>query len=100
MPTPKFILASLENALIAYLTSFVGMLIVSGNNGSINVSTLQAAAIAGLPAALSVVYSMLAGLKNGTASLLTPQAPVAPANSPVTTAAGAPAVQDSGTPIA
>jgi hypothetical protein len=97
MPTPKFVLASLENALIAYLTSFVGLLLASGNAG-INVSDLRAAALAGVPAGLSVIYSMLAGLKTGTASLVV--TPPAATVAPVAPVVVAPVVQDTGASLA
>lgn len=51
-----------ERAATTYVESFVGLLLASNVflNGSINVKAVGAAAVAALPAALSVVKSLVA----------------------------------------
>jgi Putative lactococcus lactis phage r1t holin len=51
---PKVLIDILERTLAAYLTTFLGLLIADGFDLT-NVSALKAAAIAALPAALSVI---------------------------------------------
>lgn len=73
-----FILGSVENVIITFITSFIGYLTLSGSMPGLNVSDLKSAGAAGLTAAMTVVYSVFAGLKTGTASLVAPAAVVTP----------------------
>jgi len=86
--SPGYVLATFERVLVTYLSSFIGLLVV--NTSGVNLSALHSAAVASIPAALSLAYSALAGMANGTPGVVTPPAmpaggvmvPQAPQDSP------------------
>jgi hypothetical protein len=62
--TRKFLLSTLYNAAVAFLTTFVGQLVAP-----INVTTLEAAASAGIAAALAALLSAFGYKRTGTTAI-------------------------------
>ena len=58
MFTKAFLIDLAERAIATYLQAFIGFLVAGATE--INVSTLEAAALASIPAALSVAKSLIA----------------------------------------
>ena len=83
MFSKDFLIASGERAIATYIQTFLGLIIVSAfNGGVIDVSAIQAAAVAAIPALLSIVKSAVGsqiGDSNSPAWLPAPAAPEAPA---------------------
>ena len=65
----KFVVDVVERAVWTYLESLIGLIAVSG---PLNLSTVEAAAVAALPAAIAVVKGAIAGSfgAKGSAALL------------------------------
>lgn len=52
-------LVLIEKVVMTYIEGLISLLVISGSNGAVNVSTAQAAAVAAIPAALTVIANGL-----------------------------------------
>jgi hypothetical protein len=70
--TPKLLADIAERSVLTYIEAFLGLLLASGTTDLVDLSTLQSAAVAALPAALAVVKGAVGTLlgRSGTASWL------------------------------
>ncbi|MER6077015.1 hypothetical protein [Streptomyces sp. NPDC001833] len=70
--TPKLLADIAERAVLTYVEAFLGLLLASGTSNAINLSTLESAAIAAIPAGLAVAKGAVGSLlgRAGTASWL------------------------------
>ncbi|TQE33076.1 hypothetical protein [Streptomyces ipomoeae] len=61
-----------ERAVLTYVEAFLGLLLASGTTDIVDLSTLQSAAVAAIPAGLAVVKGAIGTLlgRTGTASWL------------------------------
>ena len=69
---PRLLADIAERAVLTYIEAFLGLLLASGTTDLVDLSTLQSAAVAALPAALAVVKGAVGTLlgRSGTASWL------------------------------
>lgn len=95
--TVRYVASAIENIVLTYVTTVIGLLLAPAS--VISISTVHAASVAAIPAALAAVYSLLTGLKNGTASIV-PTEPVAPAPVPVAVSEPVPKVVAQDSPVA
>ncbi|MGW7237058.1 holin [Streptomyces sp. NPDC054804] len=70
--TPKLLADIAERAVLTYVEAFLGLLLASGTTNVVNLSTLESAAIAAIPAGLAVAKGAVGSLlgRAGTASWL------------------------------
>jgi hypothetical protein len=70
--TRKLLADIAERALLTYIEAFLGVLLASGTTDIVNLSTLEAAAIAAIPAGLAVLKGAAGSILGhaGTASWL------------------------------
>ena len=70
--TPKLLADIAERAVLTYVEAFLGLLLASGTTNVVNLSALESAAIAAIPAGLAVVKGAVGSLlgRPGTASWL------------------------------
>ncbi|MEW2300066.1 hypothetical protein AB0958_08795 [Streptomyces sp. NPDC006655] len=70
--TPKLLADITERAALTYVEAFLGLLLASGTTNVVNLSTLESAAIAAIPAGLAVAKGAVGSLlgRAGTASWL------------------------------
>lgn len=74
---PRYVVDLIERVASTYATAFIGLLLASGMDLT-DLSSLKAAAIAALPAALAVIKGLLARFVGdpGTAAILPASTPV------------------------
>ncbi|MFG2940104.1 hypothetical protein [Streptomyces sp. NPDC048282] len=60
--TPKLLADIAERAVLTYVEGFLGLLLASGTTNVVNLSTLESAAIAAIPAGLAVAKGAVGSL--------------------------------------
>ncbi|MDX3749630.1 hypothetical protein [Streptomyces sp. AK08-02] len=70
--TPKLLADIAERTVLTYVEAFLGLLLATGTTDIVNLSTLESAAIAAIPAGLAVVKGAVGTIlgRTGTASWL------------------------------
>uniref|UniRef100_A0AAU2V931 Holin n=1 Tax=Streptomyces sp. NBC_00003 TaxID=2903608 RepID=A0AAU2V931_9ACTN len=70
--TPKLLVDIVERAALTYVEAFLGLLLAAGTTDIVDLSTLQSAGIAAIPAGLAVIKGAIGTLlgRPGTASWL------------------------------
>lgn len=70
--TPKLLVDIVERAALTYVEAFLGLLLAAGTINIVDLSTLQSAGIAAIPAGLAVIKGAIGTLlgRPGTASWL------------------------------